>query len=129
MKVVTPVVALALILFTSCVSVGVVKLSQNTARVVVQGSAFHDATNAQQWAYRQSAITTIQCGFDRFIVLSADAGGRHAGDWGATSVDALTIRMFKAEEESAVDALDAREVLGEDWENIVERDQRPVAGC
>ena len=84
--------------FTSCVSVGVVKLSQNTARVVVHGSAYHDATAAQQWAFRQSAITTIQCGFDQFIVLSAEADGRHAANWGATPVDALIIRMYHATE-------------------------------
>lgn len=116
------------VVLSSCVSVGVVKLSQNTARVVVHGSGFHDATAAQQWAFRQSAITTIQCGFDQFIVLSAEAGGRHAADWGSTPVDALIIRMYHATE-SDPEALDAREVLGEDWKTVVEREQRPIVGC
>ena len=124
--------ALALVIvgavLISCVSVGVVKLSQNTARVVVHGSEFHDATAAQQWAFRQGAITTIQCGFDQFIVLSAEAGGRHAGDWGSTPVDALIIRMYHTTE-SAPEALDAREVLGQAWITVVERDQRPIVGC
>ena len=121
-------IAAATAVLTSCVSVGVVKLSQNTARVVVHGSGFHDATAAQHWAFRQSAITTIQCGFDQFIVLSADADGRNAADWGSTPVDALIIRMYHADD-SSPEALDAREILGKDWETVVDRDQRPIVGC
>lgn len=81
-----------------------------------------------QWAFRQSAITTVQCGFDQFIVLSAEADGRHAADWGATPVDALIIRTYHATE-SDPEALDAREVLGEDWKSVVGRDQRSIVGC
>ena len=120
--------SLCAVLVASCASVGVVKLSQNTARVVVHGPAIHDATNVQEIAYRQSAITTIQCGFDLFIVESADASGRHAGDWGSMPVDALIIEMYRADEATA-DALDAREVLGEDWEAIVQRYRKRIAGC
>ena len=124
----TLLLLVATAVLSACVSVGVVKLSQNTARVVVHGSEFHDATAAQHWAFRQSAITTIQCGFDQFIVLSADADGRNAADWGSTPVDALIIRMYHADD-SDPEALDAREVLGKDWETVVERGRRPIMGC
>ena len=122
------VLTIAATVLASCVSVGVVKLSQNTARIIVHGSEFHDATAAQQWAFRQSAVTTIQCGFDQFIVLSAEAGGRHAADWGSTPVDALIIRMYDATEADP-EALDARDVLGEDWKTIVDRERKPIVGC
>ena len=121
-------VALLAIVLSSCVSVGVVKLSQNTARIVVEASAFHRADDAQHWAFRQGATPPPPCGFDRFIVLSTEADGRNAGDFGSTPVDAFTIRMYRSDEPSP-DALDAREVLGEDWEITVARDRRSIAGC
>ena len=121
-------IVLAAAVLSSCMSVGVVKMSKNSARIVVEGSALHQAHEAQQAAFRQAAVTTIQCGYDGFIVLDAEADGRSAGDWGSTPVDAFTIRMFVAIE-APDDALLAREVLGERWQEIVKRERKPVPGC
>lgn len=37
--------------------------------------------------------------------------------------------QFKLTHYPAPEALDAREVLGEDWKTVVEREQRPIVGC
>ena len=112
----------------SCMSVGVVKMSKNTARIVVEGTSLHQARDAQEQAFRQAAVTTIQCDYDSFIVLDAEAHGRQAGEWGSAPVDAFTIRMFVGTA-APTDALIAREVLGKDWPAIVRRERKLVPGC
>ena len=121
-------IVLAVAVLASCMSVGVVKMSKDTARIMVEGTSLHQARDAQEQAFRQAAVTTIQCGYDSFIVLDAEAHGRQAGEWGSAPVDAFTIRMFIATAAPA-DALIAREVLGKDYAAIVKRERKSVPGC
>ena len=115
---------LAAAVLASCMRVGVVKMSKNTARIVVEGTSLHQARDTQEQALRQAAVTTIQCGYDSFIVIYAEAHGRQAGEWGLAPVDAFTIRMFIATA-APTNALAAREVLGKDWPAIVTVRRQP----
>ena len=120
------IVALAPAILASCVSIGVIPLSSNTARVVVDRAS--DGASAQREAFRHAAIVTIQCGFDRFTVLTADTGSSVSGSYmfmGATHKEVLTFRMLgSTDDPEGTDSIDAREVLGKNWKGIVERERR-----
>ena len=107
--------------FTGCASVGVIPLSGNTARVLVEVSPLcsNPAVAAQELALHHASIATINRGFDRFVVQSAEAGSRTGNQYGSIARDSITIRMFRTNEEGAAEALDARTILGPDWEEVV----------
>ena len=112
----------ALVLSLSgCASVGVIPLSGNTARVLVEVSPLcsNPAVAAQELALHHASVATIARGFDRFVVQSAEAGSRTGNQYGSIARDSVTIRMFHTGEEGSEEALDARTILGPNWEEVV----------
>lgn len=90
------------------------------ARITVEAGSLCSAVQAQDLALHHASIATINYGFDRFIILSADAGSRSSGSaYGGMPRDTVTIRMFQAGEDGADEALDARTILGPNWEEVV----------
>ena len=114
-------------------------MDTNTVEVLVDADAECGKTGAQRAAFRHAAVATLLRRFDRFVVLSSDSGtelgvstlpltsttyGNVTTTTGGTSYyqkphHRLTIAMFRYGDSRAVEALDARHVLGPDWVNIV----------
>jgi len=118
-----------------CAGASTVPLSQDTVQITARAAPICGAVGAEKIAVRQAAVETIRRGYDRFIVLNAQAGGTYAGSTpivvqrlgggvamasgGAPMIapnQGLVIKMFKDGDPAAANALSARDSLGPDWQ-------------
>ncbi|MCY4439999.1 MAG: hypothetical protein OXE53_07300 [Deltaproteobacteria bacterium] len=122
----------AVLLLASCTSVASTKLTSHSAKVFVRATDGWGcgAACVQRIAMEQASVVTIRCGFDRFLVQGTDSGVATIGGQygGSASVEEIIFDMYLAAQ-APESALDARAQLGEDWEEIVEREEHPVTGC
>ena len=122
----------------ACAKTSTIQLSSNQARVLVDAATVCGPTGAQSVAYQHAAVATIRQGHDRFLVLNIGSSRRTAG--GSTSTygqggpstttfntpwtrhgSDLHIEMFREGDPQGLDAVSARDILGDDWQAIVER--------
>jgi hypothetical protein len=140
-------------------------LDANTVQISTSAAPVCGAQGAQQVATTRAAIETITRGYDRYVILGAQAQNNvgvvgytpiTANSYGSGTVNAygntatyngqtntfvtggqpiiagshdqaLTIRMFGASDPQGANAVDARHVLGPDWQKIVAKG--PKATC
>ena len=148
LRVPTSVAIAILLTITGCAKTSTIALSANEVQVVVDAPPACGPTGAQQAAFRQAAVATIQRGFDRFTITAA-SGGRHASgivhspttgtvigntvyqSGGISSIvvrhqSVLTVKMFR-ETDSHTSAIDARGTLGPQWRDIVAKNSSRVS--
>ena len=122
-----------------CANTGVIPLSANTAQITVESTGACTSTQTQQLALKHAAVTTLQRGFDRFVITSVGDSSKLAAihqpttatrrgntttitggtQWWESPKTTLTVEMYRATERESEKALDARSVLGHDWAKIV----------
>jgi hypothetical protein len=140
-----------------CASSSVMDLDANTVQISTSAAPVCGAQGAQQVATTRAAIETINRGYDRYVILGADAQNSvgvvgytpviantytngNINAYGNTATysgqsntfvsggqpiiagshdQALTIRMFGANDPQGANAVDARRVLGPDWQKII----------
>ena len=134
-----PLVALSLVM-AGCASTSTVSLDADTIEIAVHVATICDANDAARLARRQAAVETIRRGFDEFVVVDSVRGDHPVDQPPVTarttlygdsttpifSEDAplvahhrvLTVRMFPAGAGGSDRAVDARTVLGDDWESV-----------
>ncbi len=72
----------------------------------------------QNLAQRQAAIETLRHGYDSFIIEGAEHQWEPHGGHIAHNRD-VVVKMFHAGEPGSADALPARDILGPQWEQII----------
>ena len=126
-----------------CASTGVMPLSANTVQVTVEAIGSCSSTQTQQLALKHAAVATLQRGFDGFEVTGASdtsklsalhrptvatTQGTRQGSrttvtggtqWWESPRTVLQVKMYRAGERGAENALDAKNVLGHDWAKMV----------
>src|SRR5215472_3425327 len=124
-----------------CAGTSTVPLAQDTVQITARAAPVCGAVGAEKLALKQAAVETIRRGFDRFVVLNAQASGTYRGNapvyvqslgggmYSASGGDAiiapnqgLVIKMFKDGDPQATNALPARETLGPDWQEQIKKD-------
>lgn len=148
MKAVTLLILCGAVL-AGCTSSSTIRTSQNTAVIQTSAAPVCGAVGAAQAAQTQAAIETIKAGYDRYVIVGAQAANNVAvsqmpgqyqtsgqyngfGGWNSTTVyrpgplvvsgshdQALGIRMFREGEIGAEQAVSARDVLGPKWAELV----------
>jgi len=132
--------ALAAIL-GGCAGASTIPLAQDTIQITARAAPICGSVGAEKLAFKQAAVETIRRGYDRFIVLNAQAGGTYAGNTpimvqnlGGGTVMAtggqpiiapnqgLVIKMFKDADPQGANALSARDTLGPEWQEQVKKD-------
>lgn len=150
---------------TACASSSVMQLDSNTVEISTSAAPVCGQQGAQQVAVKRAAIETLQRGYDRYIILGAQAQN-NVGVVGYTPITAntnnsgvvnaygntatyngsanttvsggqpiiagthdqkLAIRMFRAGDPQGINAVDARQTLGADWQKILAKG--PGATC
>ncbi|MCS0496866.1 hypothetical protein NVS89_17340 [Ancylobacter sp. MQZ15Z-1] len=138
-----PALALA-----ACSSSSAVRTSSDTAIIQTSAAPVCRGSGAAQVAQKQAAIETIKAGYDRYIIVDARSANNvrmmetpgsvqttgvvQGGFYNATSTyrpgvpvvygthdQAFAIRMFHNGEPGAEQAVPAREMLGENWADLV----------
>ncbi|MET3966702.1 hypothetical protein [Bradyrhizobium sp. S3.9.1] len=123
-----------------CAGASTIPLAQDTVQITARAAPICGAAGAEKIAVRQAAVETIRRGYDRFIVMNAQAGASYAGSTpvvvqnlgggvamasGGTPMFApnqgLVIKMFKDGDPAAANALPARDTLGPEWQEQVKK--------
>ncbi|MGN6117746.1 MAG: hypothetical protein ACTHN2_19760 [Nitrobacter sp.] len=123
-----------------CAGASTIPLAQDTVQITARAAPICGAVGAEKIAIRQAAVETIRRGYDRFIILNAQAGGTYAGSTpivvqrlggGVTMASGgapliapnqgLVVKMFKDGDPAASNALSARDSLGADWQEQVKK--------
>ncbi|MGY3576808.1 hypothetical protein [Bradyrhizobium sp. USDA 4504] len=121
-----------------CAGASTILLAQDTVQITARAAPICGSAGAEKIAVREAAAETIRRGYDRFIVMNAQAGASYAGSTpvvvqnlgggvamasGGTPMFApnqgLVIKMFKDGDPATANALPARETLGPDWQEQV----------
>jgi hypothetical protein len=124
-----------------CAATSTIPLAQDTVQITTRAAPVCGPASAEKLALKQAAVETIRRGFDRFVVLNAQASGTYRGNEpvyvqsmgggmytarGGEAIIApnqgLTIKMFKDGDPQGGNALPARETLGPDWQEQVKKD-------
>lgn len=132
----------------ACTSSDTIRTSANTAIVRTSAAPVCGGTGAARVAQQQAAIETIKAGFDRYIIVDAasannvqvvqgpgtyhHSGTYNRGSYSGTTTyqpgmpmvygrheQAFAIYMFRNGEPGAHQAVPAREVLGDKWQEMV----------
>ncbi len=136
---------IGLLALGGCVHASVMQLDATTVEITVSGAPVCGDTGTQQAAYQDAAIATLRAGFDMFIVVGeggadqtafvgttpvyADTYGSSFGNsysssttiTGGTPIfltrhkQKIVIKMFRASDPMAAQAISARSVLGPNW--------------
>lgn len=110
------VIGMALMLPACSTSQAVVPLSTDTIQVTVAAHGECDLEAARKIAAKRIAVETIRRGFDAYTITGSSSRSFNPQQ-------EYTARLSKAGERPS--ALDARAMLGTDWEKIVaEHDER-----
>ncbi|MGX1349670.1 hypothetical protein AB7M49_003246 [Bradyrhizobium elkanii] len=123
-----------------CAGASTIPLAQDTVQITARAAPICGAAGAEKIVVREAAAETIRRGYDRFIVMNAQAGASYAGSTpvvvqnlgggvamasGGTPMFApnqgLVIKMFKDGDPAAANALPACETLGPDWQEQVKK--------
>lgn len=140
--------AVAALAISGCTSSNTVRTSANTAIIQTSAAPVCGGAGAARAAQKQAAIETIKAGYDRYIIVDGRSannvgvmqtpgtfhttGVAHGGFYRGTTTyqpgvpivygshdQAFAIYMFRNGEPGAHQAVPAREVLGEKWQEMV----------
>ncbi|MCO5158524.1 MAG: hypothetical protein M9945_17545 [Aquamicrobium sp.] len=140
---------LSALTLAACTSSDTIRTSANTAIVRTSAAPVCGGMGAARVAQQQAAIETIRAGFDRYMIVDMASANnvqvvqgpgtyRHSGTYnrgfysGTTTYQpgmpmvygrheqAFAIYMFRNGEPGAHQAVPAREVLGDKWQELVQ---------
>ena len=113
----------------------VIPFSANELQILTEASHSCGALGAQQVAFRQAAFSTLERGFDSFIVTAGSASNQARGSVGRATVvgstiigssnvyntykQVLVVRMYRSGDPAGHKAINARSVLGPDWQTLL----------
>ena len=149
--------AFAALLLTGCASASVMNLDANTVQVSAGAAPACGASGAQQFAVKTAAYETLKRGFDKYIIMGAQATAHdrlagftptyantsgsgtysyygNTGYYNGTANTTITggepivmtehgqnlvVKMFRANDPAAANAVDAKTALGPEWQKIL----------
>lgn len=143
------ILLLSALVLTACTSSNAIRTSSNTAIIQTSAAPICGGVGAARVAQQQAAIETIKAGYDRYVIMDAASAsnvrivqtpgsyqtiGTIGGGFINTSTtyrpgpafaagthdQSFAIRMFRDNEPGAAQAVSAREILGEDWQALVQ---------
>jgi len=144
-----------------CARSGAMPLAQDTVQITSSAAPFCGRAGAQKVAFQRAAVETIRHGYDRFVILGAEAetdirvvgytptraytsgsatatgignivtaqgtstttvtGGQPI--YGGSHNQGLVVKMFRDGDPAGANALEARRVLGPEWQDAVSKNK------
>ena len=134
-------------LLAACARTSILQMTANTAEITVDAAPVCGDTGAQNIAYQDAAIATLRAGYDRFIIgynapSEEFSGAINSGfvtgnpsyiEGGSTTTalfqheDHIYVTMFQPGQPGYSQAVDARKVLGAQWQDKVK--SGPPSSC
>lgn len=129
------------IILASCASASTIPLAKDTIQITARAAPACGGQGAEKVAIKQAAIETLTRGYDKFIIVNAAASSNiqvvghspvYANTYGNTTTftggspiyggthnQGIVVKMFKVGGQGSSNALDAKEILGAEWEKAV----------
>jgi hypothetical protein len=118
-----------LIVLAGCVQTDIQPLTQTSFKVATSAAPACGRTGAREVANKAAAIEVIRRGGDRFIIVADQTGSRLTGvtydqyagfnTYNSNEQD-LVIQMISSGQSGYGNALSARQLLGPDWQAVVQ---------
>ena len=111
-----------------CTKTSSIQLADDLVHVVTDTAPICGRSGAQEVAFEQAAVATIKYGYDRFLIIADDTVALNTGSsqfYDTTFkhtayTQSFVIKMFSGADAQAQNAIDARTVLGPEWQEVVE---------
>lgn len=135
----------ALVVLTACADTTVTPVSKNQIMLSTSGDPDCGMAGAQRVASKMAAIETLRRGYSRYVISAADSASSvgavvmpttyspvmtYPGGiplfYGTNDVQ-LHVTMFKEGDRGYEQGVDAKSVLGTDWQELVEKGVRSCA--
>lgn len=116
---------------SGCVSTNATQLSANEVLITTEGALACGTGRTQEVAFSQAAVETLRRGFDGFVILDSARGSdrylagfnEYGPIYGGGYDQDFVVRMFRASDAGYGSAIDARGVLGPEWQTIMSEPQ------
>lgn len=124
----TSAVAIAALVLASCASTRATQMSADTIKIDAN-TAPVCAGQTNEIMMRRAGVETIRRGYDKYILLNHGTGSVVTGvnEYGQLSragTGSVIVKMFKANDPAGAKALSARDLLGPDWQEIVNKKEK-----
>jgi hypothetical protein len=135
------------LLLVGCAKSSVMDLDSNTIQITTEAAPVCGQGGAQQVAAKRAAYETLRRGYDKYVILGGNYQnninkygntGSYSGQSstyvsggqpiiGGTHNQGLAVRLFRTGEPGSENAIDARNILGPEWQEIMAK--KPGQTC
>lgn len=130
-------IILSILALSACASSETTRLANNMVRIDVSAAPACGSSGALRLVEKMAAVETIRLGFDKYIIAGTDSqnnvrvvGANYQPNYATGGIQAtpiiggsrdaaVTVVMFKSSDPNGVNAIDARQVLGANWQQVV----------
>ena len=111
-------VLVAALMLAGCAQSTIQPMSKDTFKVATQAAPACGPNGARNVAFKSASVEVIRRGYDKFIVQ----GDSHNSDfWSGDHKQDMVIRVIPEESPEAKNGLSAREQLGDNWKEAVQK--------
>ena len=111
-------IILSAVFLTACATTSIQPLTKDSFKVATNAAPACGAQGARNVAFQTAAIEVIRKGGDLFIIAGDST---NYDGWSGMSEQGMVIRMIDRNSSEARNALSARETLGSNWQELVQK--------
>lgn len=121
-----PILASTAILFAAgCAQTTIQPMAKDTFKVATQAAPACGPNGARNVAFKSASIEVIRRGHDKFII-AGDAG--NSDFWSGNHKQDMVVKIVPEGSREAANALSAREQLGSNWREALEKGAPTTCG-
>lgn len=111
-------VAAFALLVSACATTDVQQLTKTSFKVSTRGAPACGPAGTRNVAFRTAAVEVIRRGHDLFIIEGDTTG---YDGWSGVNQQGMVVQLIAPNSPDAKNALSARQTLGADWQNVVQK--------
>ena len=115
----------ALLLVAACAQTTIQPMSKDSFKVATQAAPACGPNGARNVAFKSASIEVIRRGYDKFVLVG-DAN--NSDFWSGAHKQDMVVRVIAEGSPEAANALSAREQLGSNWREVLEKGAPTTCG-
>ena len=125
MKKKTIILLLCVAVISACAQTTIQPMSKDTFKVATQAAPACGPNGARNVAFKTASIEVIRRGYDKFVI-SGDAS--NSDFWSGEHKQDMVVKIIPENSPEASNALSAREQLGDNWKELLEKGAPTTCG-
>ncbi len=117
--------ALAFLVLAACAQTTIQPMSKDSFKVATQAAPACGPNGARNVAFKSASIEVIRRGYDKFVLVG-DAN--NSDFWTGAHQQDMVVRVIRDGSPEAANALSAREQLGSNWRELLEKGAPTTCG-